>query len=78
MYSVKKTCVHVRRVSKTYQGRKVIVATKNIIQGAALTTLSDVTIHHAPLNYQEISHVTVDATTIAAFAELAKYLMRLI
>jgi len=36
-----------------------------------------VTIHHAPLNYQEISHVTVDATTIAAFAELTKYLMRL-
>ena len=77
MYSLKKTCVQVRKVTKTYQARKVIVATKNIIQGAALTTLSDVTIHHAPLNYQEISHVTVDATTIAAFAELTKYLMRL-
>lgn len=77
MYALKKTCVHVRRVTKTYQGRKLLVTTKNIIQGAALTTLSDVTIHHAPLNYQEISHVTVDATTIAAFAELAKYLMRL-
>lgn len=83
MYSIRRTCVHVRRIGKSEPIQRAITATKfmkkHMIRGAALgifpSTINDVAFHHATLNMSEIIHVTVDTLTLTGINTVANILI---
>lgn len=78
----RRTCatikVTIRRVARHPLTVKTIrsgtLLRKHVVRGATLSllpsTVNDVVIHHAPLNFGEILHVTQDTVTVASLNAL--------
>jgi len=70
--------VTIRRVSRHPLTIKTIrsgaMLRKHVVRGATLgllpSTVNDVVVHHAPLNFGEILHVTQDTMTVAGLNAL--------
>ena len=88
----RRTCVTlrvtIRRVVRHPLTKKTmrsgLLLRKHMVRGATLgllpSTVNDVVVHHAPLNFGEIMHVTQDTVTIAginAVMALATTLVKL-
>jgi len=88
----RRTCVTfrvtIRRVVRHHLTKKTIrsgtLLRKHVVRGATLglfpSTVNDVVVHHAQLNFGEILHVTQDTMTIAginAFMAVATTLAKL-